>query len=662
MTQVLIRLALTFIFFSSVLVVSSAHAQAVDKTASSAPNALLILDGSGSMWGKIKSGHKILVARRAIAQATRPFEGKLNLGLMSFGHRKRAACLDIQVLQRPAPLNPLHYSRLVKQIKPIGKTPITSALNTAATTLKRGQSGGSIILLADGPENCRKDPCQLISREFAQQNKLKVHVIAFSMLPKDARSLKCLAQNSGGEFYTPSDEKSLETALSAAFKASLQGGAARKVALKTPKPKKVVVKAGVKLTAHLGANSPALTKGVSWKVEKLLNKTTLEKDLPPWTSSTAKTEFDLSPGLYRIVADFDEYQVIRDIEIKKNQRDAAQFVFNLSHLKLPAGWGLPDSRSGFGKLLLEKQSDNSKEKREEILLDLSPQAQNKLIPSGAYKISAIDNGKMQNWFIHAEPGKAIAIPVWKKTGRIRFKLQRADNGAPLSSALLKLYRTDLRQDKLVEVARSFAGSPQFDLEPGKYLAHLKDGYSEARFSFSIQAGTVLEEVLSLNQGFLKVNYEAKNPDDLSRLEIMKIDQVSGSKFIAELSDFSEIIKLSPGQYRLNFRVSQTARASLQDIVIKSGKTKTLSLKPRLSEVTFLVSKKNDALSRHQIFWQLFDKKGRMIWQSSEAEPRVLLSSGTYKVVAEIGSDRFQSKIRIKARAPKTFDLSDKKAN
>ena len=459
MTKALFRLALSFIFFSFALAASSSQAQTIDKTASSAPNALLILDGSGSMWGKIKGGHKILVSRRAIAQATRPFEGKLNLGLMSFGHRKRAACLDIQVLQHPAPLKSLHYSRLVKQIKPIGKTPITSALQTAATTLKKKQSGGSIILLADGPENCRKDPCQFISREFAQQNKLKVHVIAFSMLPKDARTLKCLAQNSGGEFYTPNDEESLETALRATFEASLQDGSPRKVALKTPKPKKVIVKPGVKLTAHLGANSPPLTTGVSWKVEKLLNKTTLEQDLPPWTSSTAKTEFDLSPGLYRIVADFDEYQVIRDIEIKKNQRNAAQFVFNLSHLNLPARWGGPDGRSGFGKLLLQKQSDNMKEKREEILLDLSTQAHSKLIPSGAYKISAIDNGKMQNWFIHAEPGKAISIPVWKKTGRIRFKLQRTDNGAPLSPALLKLYRTDLSQDKLVEVARSYAQTP-----------------------------------------------------------------------------------------------------------------------------------------------------------------------------------------------------------
>jgi hypothetical protein len=52
----------------------------------------------------------------------------------------------------------------------------------------------------------------------------------------------------------------------------------------------------------------------------------------------------------------------------------------------------------------------------------------------------------------------------------------------------------------------------------------------------------------------------------------------------------------------------------------------------------------------------------MVWQSVEASPSLYLSAGTYKVVAEIGNDKFRSKLRIKGKKPRKFDLSDKQIN
>lgn len=676
-------LRLLSVFFLVTLFYSthSSVSFAADASSSSNPKAMLILDGSGSMWGKIKDGHKILVARKAIAGAIRPFEGKLDLGLMSFGHRKRAACLDIQLLKQPTSLNPLLYSRIVNRIKPIGKTPITSSLSSAVKILNRkGAEGASIILLADGPENCRKDPCTLLTPEFAKNNKLTVHVIAFSMLAKDAQSLRCLSENSGGSFHTPSDRETLEVALSSALGTSLKGARPLTPVAKKQQPKKVTIKPGIFLSAHLGETSDALKTGVNWKIEKLNTEGVAEADLPPWTSEKAKAEFDLSPGAYRIVADFDEYQVIRDIDIQKNKRDQERFIFNLSQLKLPARWTSPDSRSGFGKLLLEKQLEK-KEKNsvqtssqeisgqetsgETMLIDLTNSDKIRLIPAGTYKISGIDNGKMQNWFLHAAPGKVIQIPIWKKTGRFRLNLQSASKNNSLSAPFVKIYRTDLRTDKLIEVARSKAKSPQFDLNPGKYLAHIQDGYAETRHSFSIQAAQVLTHDIALEQGFLKIELNGtngKNKSETPLLEILRLKEKSSPKHVAELSDFSKPIKLSPGAYRLIFRTSATARARIKDVQIKNAAQRVVKFSTRQALVSFLISNRNDALSRHQIFWQLFDRKGQMIWQSAEPTPNLYLSAGQYKIVAEIGNDQYQSKFRIKGLKTKKFDLSNKQIN
>jgi Ca-activated chloride channel family protein len=655
----------TFFFFLTSL---SSFALSENPQAASAPQAMLILDGSGSMWGKIKDGHKILVARKAIAGAIRPFEGKLNLGLMSYGHRKRAACLDIQLLKQTSPLKPLQYSRIVNRIKPIGKTPITSALNSAVKILNRkGTTGSSIILLADGPENCRKDPCSLITPEFAKKNKLIVHVIAFSMLAKDARSLQCLSNNSGGSFHTPSNKETLEAAITTTLNSSLKGLPLKAPVSKKPVPKKIVIKPGIKLSAHLGPKSPALKKGISWKIEKLTKERVAESDLPPWTSKSAEAEFDLTPGAYRIVADFDDYQVIRDIEVQKNKRELTRFIFNLSQLKLPAGWAQPDSRSGFGKLLLERRAETQKSntlenKGETMIFNLAKLTETRLIPAGTYKISGVENGKMQNWFLHAAPGKLIEIPIWKKTGRIRFDLNSGSDGTPLSAPSIKVYRTDLKPDQLVEVARSLAKVPQFDLAPGKYLAHIIDGHSEMRHSFSIKSGHASTQTLSLRQGVLKIDVSRQTKEEIPHLEILKLNESSGPKYIAEISYFENDLYLSPGKYRLLYRTSQTDRAQVKEIQIKSGASQTINFSSRQAYVSFSISKRDDALSRHQIFWQLFDKKGNMVWQSVEVSPSLYLSAGTYKVVAEIGNDKFRSKLRIKGKKPRKFDLSDKQIN
>ncbi len=243
-----------------------------------------------------------------------------------------------------------------------------------------------------------------------------------------------------------------------------------------------------------------------------------------------------------------------------------------------------------------------------------------------------------------------------------MNLASASNNKSLSAPFVKIYRTDLKADRLVEVARSKAQTPQFDLAPGKYLAHIKDGYAEVRHSFSIKARQVLAQDIALEQGFLKIDLNGQNDTSSPLLEILQLKQNSGTKHVAELSDFSKPIKLSPGKYRLIFRTSATARARIQDIQIKNGALRDVKFTSRQALVSFLISKRNDALSRHQIFWRLFDKKGQMIWQSAEPSPQLYLSNGRYKIIAEIGNDQYQSKFRIKGLKAKKFDLSGKQIN
>ncbi|CAN0472503.1 unnamed protein product, partial [Scytosiphon promiscuus] len=90
------------------------------------------------------------------------------------------------------------------------------------------------------------------------------------------------------------------------------------------------------LTAHLGPESEAISDGIEWNIVKLASNNEPDADLPPWKSKEKNPKFELTPGTYRITADFDEYQITREATLAKGQQLSEKFVFNLSQLKLPA--------------------------------------------------------------------------------------------------------------------------------------------------------------------------------------------------------------------------------------------------------------------------------------------------------------------------------------
>lgn len=619
--------------------------------------AMLVLDGSGSMWGKIADGHKILVARKALASALRPLEDRIDLGLIAYGHRRRGACLDIQTIDRPSPLNSVQFSRLVNQIKPLGKTPITGALEEAAKTLNsaNGKSqGGSIILLADGPENCRRDPCALISKSFAKEQNLKVHVIAFSMDPADARSLRCLSANSGGKFLEVSDQAGLELALKSTLNASF---GKRPVAAKPPAVVKRRTKPEIRLSAHLGPYDSALRGGLEWTIVKLTQDNQPESNLPPWQSNQANPTFDLEPGNYNVSARFRDYEVERNITLEKGDAKSEKLIFNLSELNLPASWARPDSRSGFGKLLFEPQ-DKSNTSVKNTVISLTPTSQNQLIPAGAYRIVGIENGKIQSWFIHARPGQAIDLPIWKETGRVIFNMLDKSTGKPLNKPTLSVYPLTKESQTPKEIARSTALTPQFDLEAGSYYAEIEDGLASTRHEFTVTKGEVTKAEISLERALLAINLKNEMTTDNPALDILRIIRKNKFQHQGEMTRLEEKITLPPGEYRLILRSTPTARAIIKDVTLKAGDEKSVSFEAQDVAVSFSISERDDPLSRHQIFWRLYDEKDAVIWQSPDSAPDLRLSVGRYRVVAEIGDDIYEENFRLRGNEDRQIDLSN----
>lgn len=61
---------------------------------------IVILDMSGSMWGRIGEETKLEIARTAVRGMFSRFPQGSRVGLMAYGHRRAGDCRDIQLLLR----------------------------------------------------------------------------------------------------------------------------------------------------------------------------------------------------------------------------------------------------------------------------------------------------------------------------------------------------------------------------------------------------------------------------------------------------------------------------------------------------------------------------------------------------------------------------------
>lgn len=173
--------------------------------------AMLVLDGSGSMWGRIDDRPKITIAREAVRAMLETWPQEQEIGLMAYGHRAEGDCADIETLVSPAPLDAAGLASAMERVSPRGKTPVGGAVERAAAELS-GAEQASVIVVTDGLETCGADLCALGDRLAGGEIDLTAHVIGFDVDDSEGQ-LACLATATGGQYLAASDANTLTAAL-----------------------------------------------------------------------------------------------------------------------------------------------------------------------------------------------------------------------------------------------------------------------------------------------------------------------------------------------------------------------------------------------------------------------------------------------------------------
>ena len=163
------------------------------------PQAVIIFDASGSMWGRSMGVSKIEIARDALKRDIGNWNPNVSW-VDGYGHRSKGDCNDIENIISVGKVNKQKIIDTVMAIKPKGKTPISRSLKKAAEELKYTEEKATVILISDGKETCDPDPCATAKQLEEQGIDFVTHVIGFNVDVKTDKQLECIAKRQAGVF------------------------------------------------------------------------------------------------------------------------------------------------------------------------------------------------------------------------------------------------------------------------------------------------------------------------------------------------------------------------------------------------------------------------------------------------------------------------------
>lgn len=174
---------------------------------------MIVMDGSGSMWGQIDGVPKLAIARDTLRDVLPGVPDSTELGLIAYGHREKGNCSDIELIVPAATGTAAQISSAVDNMRFMGKTPLSAAVQIAAEELRYTEDKATVILITDGIETCSADPCALGNALEQQGVDFTAHVVGFGLSEEEGRQISCLAENTGGKFFLAGDGNALVEAL-----------------------------------------------------------------------------------------------------------------------------------------------------------------------------------------------------------------------------------------------------------------------------------------------------------------------------------------------------------------------------------------------------------------------------------------------------------------
>lgn len=157
-----------------------------------------MVDGSGSMNESFAGGPpRIDQARRSIRSVIEGLPPGVDVGLVDF-----RGCDNVRRDRFYSDGERGQLIDEVGQLKPWGGTALARSIERAGNIVS-GDAESVIVVVSDGEETCRGDPCAAARALKAAKPMAIINVIDISGDGKGRQVIQCVAQATGGQVLTP---------------------------------------------------------------------------------------------------------------------------------------------------------------------------------------------------------------------------------------------------------------------------------------------------------------------------------------------------------------------------------------------------------------------------------------------------------------------------
>ena len=185
--------------------------------AQGAANLLFILDSSNSMWGQVNGVAKIETAKSALTSLITDLPPETRVGFMAYGHRRSGDCGDVELLTPVAEGSAEEIIGELAALTPKGKTPIATSLEASAAAFEGLEGPKSVVLISDGIETCKGNPCAAAEALAAAGVGVRVHVVGFDLTAEERAQLECITEKGKGRYFAANSVEGFAAAVTEAL-------------------------------------------------------------------------------------------------------------------------------------------------------------------------------------------------------------------------------------------------------------------------------------------------------------------------------------------------------------------------------------------------------------------------------------------------------------
>ena len=608
--------------------------------AAEAPAAMFVIDGSGSMWGRLEPDKRAKIdVIRDLVKAKISESGSSRIGLTSFGHRRKGDCSDVEVIAAATDVRDPVLAPLEK-LNPRGKGPIATALREAAASLGPSRPA-SLIVIGDGVDNCQQDPCAAADEIAKSAPGVAIHMIAIGVDAAEHPRLACVAKATGGSFADVKDTVGLASAIDAVVKLALLAPDAPRAVTAATMPTAVPLGASLHASAALAEGGTLLTQALSWKIFKLDGTDAV---VSGQGSDIAAT---LDPGTYDVAAQLGAITARKSITVERGRPLNVVVPLNAARLRVRAGSVAANDVSASAIVTITHDGETA-EQRPPIVSRAG--MFDGVIAPGAYIVTVADGGVRQTKPVALDIGADTTLDLVLGTGRLDVTAALREDGGAIEDVTFTVSEDDPDSPNgRREVARSRAANADFTLPAGTYYVTARSGPNEIRQRMAVGVGDTVKRVLVMPMIPLKVTTQiaGKNTSAdqgiVTRITALDGDLREVSRSLAAETE----VHLTPGRYRASVQLPGQRMLASQDVNLEAGKPAELVLKVEAAEVALrpaagLSTVKGDT------FWEIVDAKGQPVWRTTVVEPKALLAPGRYTVRLESREKRSEAAFEVRS--------------